>query len=725
MNSDVPSPTPDNTPPARSWEFDAVIVDEAKHRVLVHGVPQALEPKSFRLLQFLIAHRDRVVSKDEIFQTVWAGTFVTDNALTRAIAQVRKAIGDDHRNPRYIATIPTVGYRFVAELRESVAAPLSQAPVRRPPSRSRPIMLTGGLALVAALSAALWLWRRDPPAAPVADGTFVPVQFSSSSTLDVGASFSPDGTLIAYSSDRDGSFEIYVKSFDSTARELQLTSDGNQNLNPAFSPDGRWIAFSSMKRRGIFLVPAIGGSVQRLTDFGIEPVWSPDSQKVIFRSSGAASLSTTDFYWPAESNLWMVPVGGGEPQRIGDGTGELTGGQSFPSFTQDGRELRFVNYYKGESSVWTYTLSDARMRKIFASRTYPYSNATFSPDNTKMWFVNWQLNGEIGIWQQALAPDTLTPVGEPRAVYPSPFAVPRDLALSADGRRLAFTAALSNSSIIVHGPPGDATPPRSLTKDTTFRYALVRTSPDGTRVAYTSFVRNGLARTILANPDGSDPRTITAPADAEQFYPNVCTDGRVLVLQQRGSLGQLAAYRLADGGLQRLSDLPTGASQIAASPDCGLVVFHSNLEDRRQVYLQDASSGSRRVIAATAEDVGFGRFSRDGKWISVEVTHRPRGGDDIAVMPAGGGPLEIIMTADQSSFAAGWMNDNDRILFAGFRDGAWNVFTVSRTTRKVEQLTHLSSMRTYVRYPDWLVGDRIVFELNETKGNIFVATIKP
>jgi len=103
---------PPGTP--ASWTFDAVTVDPATFRVLVNGVPQALEPKSFRLLQFLIEHRDRVVSKEEIFQAVWAGAFVTDNALTRVVAQIRKAIGDDPKQPRYIETVPTIGYRFIA-----------------------------------------------------------------------------------------------------------------------------------------------------------------------------------------------------------------------------------------------------------------------------------------------------------------------------------------------------------------------------------------------------------------------------------------------------------------------------------------------------------------------------------------------------------------------------------------------------------------------------------
>ena len=98
------------------WRFGNVVVDTALHRVLVGGAPQDLEPKSFRLLQFLIEHRERVVTKPEIFAAVWPGTVVADNALTRAIAQIRKCLADDPKQPRYIETIPTVGYRLIAKV---------------------------------------------------------------------------------------------------------------------------------------------------------------------------------------------------------------------------------------------------------------------------------------------------------------------------------------------------------------------------------------------------------------------------------------------------------------------------------------------------------------------------------------------------------------------------------------------------------------------------------
>jgi DNA-binding winged helix-turn-helix (wHTH) protein len=69
-------------------------------------------------LQFLIENRDRTVPKEEIVAAVWPDTFVSDNSITRAVTQVRKALQDDAKEPKYIETVPTVGYRFVGECKE-------------------------------------------------------------------------------------------------------------------------------------------------------------------------------------------------------------------------------------------------------------------------------------------------------------------------------------------------------------------------------------------------------------------------------------------------------------------------------------------------------------------------------------------------------------------------------------------------------------------------------
>jgi TolB-like protein/Tfp pilus assembly protein PilF len=74
------------------------------------------EPQVFALLAFLVEHRERLVSKDEIFEKVWEGRIVTDGALASRLKLARKALGDDGRNQRFIKTIHGRGFRFIADV---------------------------------------------------------------------------------------------------------------------------------------------------------------------------------------------------------------------------------------------------------------------------------------------------------------------------------------------------------------------------------------------------------------------------------------------------------------------------------------------------------------------------------------------------------------------------------------------------------------------------------
>src|SRR6202166_3910513 len=97
------------------YRFNGVEIDAQNLRVTVGSETRPLEPKSFRLLLFLVENAGRVLPKDEIMAVVWPDTFVSDNSLARAITQIRKALDDDPKAPKYIETVPTVGYRFIAE----------------------------------------------------------------------------------------------------------------------------------------------------------------------------------------------------------------------------------------------------------------------------------------------------------------------------------------------------------------------------------------------------------------------------------------------------------------------------------------------------------------------------------------------------------------------------------------------------------------------------------
>src|SRR4051794_4863195 len=81
------------------------------------GVGVPIEPQVFNVLAYLIEHRERVVSKNEVLDNVWGDRFVSESALTTRIKAARRAVGDDGQQQRIIKTLHGRGYRFVADVR--------------------------------------------------------------------------------------------------------------------------------------------------------------------------------------------------------------------------------------------------------------------------------------------------------------------------------------------------------------------------------------------------------------------------------------------------------------------------------------------------------------------------------------------------------------------------------------------------------------------------------
>src|SRR5688500_10704210 len=99
-----------------AYQFDDVTVDLADFRVLKAGERQKITPRSFEVLAYLVRNKGRVVEKQELFEQIWRESFVSDNALTRVVREIRQVIGDDANAPRYIETVPKRGYRFIGEV---------------------------------------------------------------------------------------------------------------------------------------------------------------------------------------------------------------------------------------------------------------------------------------------------------------------------------------------------------------------------------------------------------------------------------------------------------------------------------------------------------------------------------------------------------------------------------------------------------------------------------
>lgn len=134
--------------------------------------PVEVRPKTLQLLTYLIVHRNRFVPRDELLEAVWPDVTVTRASLTQAVSELRQALGDDAREPRYVETRIKLGYRFVApvyhrptEQLELLPPPPGVGPPRRP---RRWLWLVGAAAALAVAAAAHTVLTRAPPPATVA-----------------------------------------------------------------------------------------------------------------------------------------------------------------------------------------------------------------------------------------------------------------------------------------------------------------------------------------------------------------------------------------------------------------------------------------------------------------------------------------------------------------------------------------------------------------------------
>jgi class 3 adenylate cyclase len=125
------------------YDFGDYELDAARCELRRAGETVAVEPKVFKVLAYLLAHRHRVVTKDELLERFWPGAFTSESALTRCLTKARQAVHDDSVSQCVIKTVRGHGYRFAAavavQTSDPAAAPVPASPPEPTPSASIPI----------------------------------------------------------------------------------------------------------------------------------------------------------------------------------------------------------------------------------------------------------------------------------------------------------------------------------------------------------------------------------------------------------------------------------------------------------------------------------------------------------------------------------------------------------------------------------------------------------
>src|SRR5262245_54210649 len=731
-----------------SYRFHDVVVDPGRFRVEKTGQSRKLTPRAFDVLVYLIENREHIVEKQELFDEIWKRKFVTDNALTRIIKEIRHAIGDDADAPRYVETIPKHGYRFIAEVNnseatadpekdsESLVASLSKPNLalatQRPASPSkigfnwtRTVFLSA-IILVLPAVVALNIWKNPTKSSePQSPAGLRNAQLTTWPGLDVFPALSPDGNSLVYSSDHSGGFEIYVRPLTPGANEIQITWDGQQNFEPAWSPDGKLIAYYSKNRGGIWVVPASGGAAKQLTEFGSRPAWSPDGSLILFQSDGLADLSVHSAGAISPSILWTVPARGGDATPITK-VGNPPGGHGAPSWSPDSKRIVFIAYDGTFSSVWTIAVKDHELKRITDDRKWA-NDPIYSPDGQHIYYGGVSDLGSFVLYSLRVSPVNGEALGGPAEVANTGLMRIKHLTISPDGKKIAYSGPTMKGSIMsLQISPGSgeaADAPVSLTQSTSYRKTDPSFSTDGSKIAYDEF-RGGTNQDIwVMDADGANPLQLTNDHAAD-WWPSWFPDNdRILFVSNRQGKAAIWSVSITSGKENLLVDPGQAIGWLKASPDGRQLAFNSTRSGATNVWVVPVKGGEPKQLTFDKQLMGWPAWSPDGKLIAVELKR----GDNtnVCVIPATGGSLTQLTFDRGQSWPHDWSPDGDRILFAGQRNDIWNIYWVSRTTKEQKQLTYYSKLNTYARYPSWSPrGNQIVYEYAETTGNIWLMELK-
>src|SRR5262245_47621235 len=192
-----------------------------------------VEPKVMEVLVYLARRPGEVVSRETLIRDLWGDTFVTDAALTRCIAELRKVFDDDAREPRYIETIAKSGYRLIAPVTAELDTPAAVHPdtLETTNRRSTALLISVAAAGLLLGSAVTFVaLRRAPQPLRLPVRAALPLGGETLAVLDdfhEGRTFnvSPDGSRVAYVGARDGKRRLFVRALDTGAVTAVLDSD--------------------------------------------------------------------------------------------------------------------------------------------------------------------------------------------------------------------------------------------------------------------------------------------------------------------------------------------------------------------------------------------------------------------------------------------------------------------------------------------------------------------
>jgi len=577
------------------------------------GTEVRLPPRAVAILAYILERPGRVVSKQELIDSVWKEAFVSESSLTEAIGVLRQALGDSALGAEYIQTVHRRGYRFVAPLSVDAHTAAAAAPALAParvlaPERQapRPRVVPIGITVAAVLAAGAlvyWMLPRTEPAPSVTRATItLPVAQAPAPGLTAQpvAALSPDGRRIIYVAGAPGSYRLFLRAIDQFDAIAVPGTDGAHA--PFFSPDGASIGFFMKGRLMVMALP--DGQPIDLADAGAgEGGW--------WHTDGTITFATS-----SQEGIFRVSATGGERRPVPI-TGLDGATLRHPTLTMDGRTLLATawKFNVRHSEVVAVDMATGHARTI-ARGVHPRAlddkrvvylrdgdlvAAPLDGSGPETSLISSVMTGVTGAGQYSLAangtllylPDSpsrrlrrmvrISPDGVEETLLFEPRAF-QNIAISPDGRRVAVTIYDRGASDIWAGDIERGILQR-LTTDGGNVDPLW--SHDGKSLFFAN-ARPGGARVYRMPADGTGPPTLVSSVTS--LAPaSVTADARVFVARFGTGGGADILVIEPDGTTRDWLATAANESSPRVSPDQRFVAYRSNRSGRFEIYVRPVS----------------------------------------------------------------------------------------------------------------------------------------
>jgi eukaryotic-like serine/threonine-protein kinase len=542
-------------------------------------------------------------------------------------------------------------------------------------------------------------------------------QLTEQSGEELFPDISPDGNYITYTKSVNGFQHIFIQRIGG-GNAIDLTKDSKvDNYQSAFSPDGQLIVFRSERDGGgLFLMGSTGESVRRLTNFGYNPSWSPDSKMIVF----ATEIVVHPYARNSISSLWNVDIGTGKTEKIYNGDAVQ------PSWSHNGRWIAFWGLPEGtgKRSIWVIKALGGTPLEITNDNYINWS--PFWSANDKYLYFSSNRGGSMNLWKVKLNDhdEKISSEIEP-VITPSLASVMAKMSL--DGKKLIYVSQDTRANIykISFNPVNETISgnPEAVTEGSK-QFTFPSVSPDNKKLAAATF---GQQEDIyIINTDGSGFTRLTNDIFKDRC-PSWSSDGKHLVFfSDRSGKYEIWEIDIDGSNLKQLTQTNGIVSMPHWLPDGKAIIYSaSSKENYASTFLLYLDSTKKPNPVELPEDKVNGKYffensvSPDGRYIAGTGLDSTNGNYNLIISYSFAD--KSYKKISETGTGPVWLNDSKRILFLD--NGKFYIMNATTGNKKFVYDTQKSvpDAWSYTISPD---NKWIYFVKQEKESDIWMGYLK-